>query len=122
VGSSTFHWRWPRHYQTTIRDGLPPWFMERPKPTLVPQRGEPDPAVRDLITKKLFKIRARGYVQPGYVRALTSFFSVPKGEEDIRLVYNGTKSGLNDCLRCGNAGSDVAWGSNLRHTTRDKLC
>jgi len=98
VGSSTFHWQWPQHYQTTIRDGLPPWFMERPKPTLVPQRGEPDPAVRDLITKKLSKIRAWGYVQPGYVRALTSFFSVPKGEDDIRLVYNGTKSGLNDCL------------------------
>ncbi len=69
-----------------------------PKSTLVPQQGEPDPSVRDLIKGKLSKNWARGYVQPGYVRALTSFFSVPKGQDDIRLVYNGTKSGLNDCL------------------------
>jgi hypothetical protein len=29
---------------------------------------------------------------------LTSFFSFPKGEPDIRLVYNGTQIGLNECL------------------------
>ena len=29
---------------------------------------------------------------------MTSFFSVPKGEEDIRMVYNATNSGLNDGL------------------------
>ena len=29
--------------------------------------------------------------------SLTSFFTVPKGDSDVRLVYNGTKSGLNDC-------------------------
>jgi len=34
----------------------------------------------------------------GHVRALTSFFTVPKGDRDVRVVYNGTKSGLNDCL------------------------
>jgi hypothetical protein len=32
------------------------------------------------------------------VRLLTDFFSVPKGLDDIRLVYNGTSSGLNDVL------------------------
>ncbi|KAL7559945.1 hypothetical protein ACA910_008267 [Epithemia clementina (nom. ined.)] len=26
------------------------------------------------------------------------FFAIPKGETDIRMVYDGTKSGLNDCL------------------------
>jgi hypothetical protein len=30
------------------------------------------------------------------VWSLTSFFSVPKGTPDVRIVYNGTKSGLND--------------------------
>jgi len=32
------------------------------------------------------------------VDSLTSYFSVPKGETDIRMVYDGTKSGLNDSL------------------------
>ncbi|KAL7565773.1 hypothetical protein ACA910_010211 [Epithemia clementina (nom. ined.)] len=27
-----------------------------------------------------------------------NYFSVPKGNSDIRMVYDGTKSGLNDCL------------------------
>jgi hypothetical protein len=29
---------------------------------------------------------------------LTSFFMVPKGDKDVQIVYNGTKSGLKDCL------------------------
>jgi len=32
---------------------------------------------------------------PGPVDSLTSFFAVPKGEGDIRTVYDGTKSSLN---------------------------
>jgi hypothetical protein len=47
---------------------------------------------------KLEKVRARGYLEEGHVHALTSFFIVPKGDRDVRVVYNGTKSGLNDCL------------------------
>lgn len=45
---------------------------------------------------KLRKVRKRRYVEPGEVFSLTSFFAVPKGVEDIRMVYDGTKSGLND--------------------------
>ena len=32
------------------------------------------------------------------MQSLTDFFSVPKGDDDIRMVYNGTSSGLNDVL------------------------
>ena len=45
---------------------------------------------------KISKVRKRRYVEPGEVFSLTSFFAVPKGVEDIRMVYDGTKSGLND--------------------------
>jgi hypothetical protein len=37
-------------------------------------------------------------MQPGEVQSLTSFFTVPKGDSDVRPVYNGTKSSLNDSL------------------------
>jgi hypothetical protein len=47
---------------------------------------------------KLLKVQERGYLQPVYFRALTLFFAAPKGEQDVRIVYNGTKSSLNDCL------------------------
>jgi hypothetical protein len=47
---------------------------------------------------KLEKVKTLRYIQPGTVTSLTFYFSVPKGETDIRMVYDGTKSGLNDSM------------------------
>jgi hypothetical protein len=47
---------------------------------------------------KLDKVLDRGYISPGWVASLTSYFAVPKGENDIRLVYDGSDSGLNEAL------------------------
>jgi hypothetical protein len=41
------------------------------------------------------KVRDRGYIMPRLVEPLTAFFGVPKGEDDICLVYDGSVSGLN---------------------------
>ncbi|CAJ1943751.1 unnamed protein product [Cylindrotheca closterium] len=40
----------------------------------------------------------RRYISKGVVVSLTSFFAVQKGDNDIRMVYDGTKSGLNDAM------------------------
>ena len=50
------------------------------------------------MVEKLDAVRKRKYIAPGHVTSLTNFFSVPKGQDDIRLVYIGTSSGLNDQL------------------------
>ena len=50
------------------------------------------------MVEKLSNIRLRGYISTGYVVSLTSFFSVLKGEDDIRMVYDATISGLNDAM------------------------
>jgi hypothetical protein len=50
-----------------------------------------------LIAPKIGKVRKRGYIKAGPIQSLIDFFDVPKGE-DIRMVYNGTSSGLNDPL------------------------
>ncbi len=34
----------------------------------------------------------------GLVQSLTSFFDVPKGTDDIRMVYNGTVNGFNESI------------------------
>jgi hypothetical protein len=62
-----------------------------------PQRT-PNPEDLKQMIKKLDKVLARGYISPGLVVSLTSYFAVPKGDQDIRLVYDGTSSGLNDAL------------------------
>lgn len=48
--------------------------------------------------KKIERVRRLRYMCPGAVHSLTSFFAVPKGEQNIRMVYDEMKSGLNDSL------------------------
>jgi hypothetical protein len=48
--------------------------------------------------QKLGVVRDRRYITPGFVKSLTSFFLVPKGQDDVHMVYDGTVSGLNDSI------------------------
>mmetsp|Transcript_18233 Transcript_18233/g.45137 ORF Transcript_18233/g.45137 Transcript_18233/m.45137 type:complete len:1296 (-) Transcript_18233:2196-6083(-) len=97
-GSRPFHWRWPKWYRNTIRDGLEIHLRSDVPEYKVPQRDEKDPTIKEAIKKKLAKVRYRRYIAKGAVVSLTSFFAVEKGEDDIRMVYDGTKSGLNEAM------------------------
>ena len=77
---------------------MPPWFKMPLPRWLIPQRLESNLALRKAMKEKLGKVRRMGYLAPGEVKSLTSFFAVPKGDSDIRMVYDGTKSGLNDAM------------------------
>jgi hypothetical protein len=50
------------------------------------------------ITDKLSNVTWKGYIGPGNVLSLTQYFAVPKGESDIRMVYDASVLGINDCL------------------------
>ena len=97
-GSRPFFWRWPKEYRHQIRDGLKLWIKHQLPKWQVPQRHESDALVRGYVRNKLITVRERGYIAIGFIIALTSYFSVPKGDDDIRVVYDGTKSGLNAAL------------------------
>lgn len=80
-----------------IRNGFPLWL----RPVAVNWRKpQPKPGAEklSLMKRKIQDIRDKGYVQKGNAKALIRFFEVPKGESDIRMVYGGTKSGLNAAL------------------------
>jgi hypothetical protein len=49
---------------------------------------------------KLLKALAMRYFEYGDVESLTQFFVVAKGDENTRMAYNGTSSGLNAHLWC----------------------
>lgn len=95
LGSRPFFWRWPREYMTIIRDGLHIWQIDPLPQWRVPQRKMPTPLMQAAVRRKLAGVRHKGYIKKGTVTSLTSLFAVPKGDDDIRLVYDGTKSGLN---------------------------
>lgn len=97
-GSTPFFWRWPPAARLLIRDGHPPWFLATPPTFLRPQRPERDSVMRDKVCRKLQTVCDKRYIAPGFVRGLTSFFAVPKGTSDVRMVYDASASGLNACL------------------------
>ena len=60
------------------------------------QRVTKDPAEFEMTKKKEYQVRSRRYIYGGTVLSLTDLFYVPKGQDDIRLVYDLTVSVLND--------------------------
>ena len=99
-GSSPFFWRIPdAQWLREMRDGVAPMWIGDPPAYRRRQRANLDEKQRAFETTKITKVRRRGYIAPtNGIKSLTSFFSVPKGEDDIRMVYDGTKSGLNAAL------------------------
>ena len=96
AGSRPFFWRWKPELQEEIRDGMMVCFLDAPPDYTKPQSKHRDPDTKALVEEKLQKVLDRGYLDNGEVIvSLTSFFDVPKGESDIRMVYDGTKCGLN---------------------------
>jgi hypothetical protein len=97
-GSQPFHWRWPTIYQQVIRDGLKVHFVSNKPSFKRPQAETKCPKMREQMRKKLDKVRRCRCIAPGFVSSLTSFFAVPKGSDDIRMVYDASVSGLNDSI------------------------
>jgi len=98
-GSRLFFWRWPVEARVWARDGLPIYHQPSRLPNYrTRQPPEPDPLVRTRVREKLDKFRGKRYVNCGTAMSLTPFFTVPKGDGDVRVVFDGTKSKLNDAL------------------------
>ena len=97
-GSYPLFWRWQPSILRDMRDGTELWKTGPLPTTKERQLMPPDKATAALVEDKLDKVRSKGYITKGLVRCLTHFFSVPKGEDDIRLVYDMSKSRLNDVL------------------------
>ena len=101
AGSAIFFWRWPADYQDTAREGLSPMFDGPPPQGMMGQPPYKDTKVRDQVKAKLQRVLDRGYIKIVDIEEIESLmymFHVPKGETDIRMVYDGTKSGLNEAL------------------------
>ena len=111
-GSSIFFWQWPARYKRALRDGTKLFVHWKHLPTFTdPQRLPKDPEIRDKLLKKVQVPRSKRYIVPGNVKSKTGFFPVPKGENDIRIVYDATACGLNRAL----------WSPNFYLPTIDSL-
>lgn len=101
-GSTLFFWRWPREIRKSARDGVP-IFIEGTLPSYrKKQIITRDKLKFDSLKKKIQKVIDRKYLAQIYVKSVINYFDVPKGENDIRIVYDGTKSKLNDAVWAPN--------------------
>jgi hypothetical protein len=79
-----------------MRDGTPLWFDPNMAPSYKrPQRSEKNPLLKVRDKEKLDKALNWRYFVVGLVKSLTTFCGVPKGEDDMRVVYDGSLPGLN---------------------------
>jgi hypothetical protein len=77
---------------------------ELPRNTAGTRLEEDERLLRAVILKKLTKVVVRRYVTVGLVLSLTNFFVVPKGKDNIRMVYEALQSGLNEAVWALNFG------------------
>ena len=94
------HLQFPLQYIGIARDGVPVFF-ERPGPTnKEPQPPLRDPEVRSGVRRKIEKVMHQRYMLKSGIelKSLIKYFSEPKGENDIRIVYDATAKKLNECI------------------------
>ena len=97
-GSALMFWRWHgREHQRTARLGVRVYVTDS-LPQYHKAQKAPDKESRTRVAEKLAKAIERDYITPGPVKSLTKYHAVPKGDNDIRMVYDGTGCGLNQAV------------------------
>ena len=99
-GLFSFFWRWQPEIKNDLRDGTSLWCIDSKLPNNKKKQKMPkDIGEFELMLEKIVKVRSRKYISKwGTISNLSHFFPAPKGEKDIRMVYDLTESGLNDAL------------------------
>jgi hypothetical protein len=102
-GSSLLFWQWSGAEQIQAAcDGRCIYVLGSPSCV---KRGKPvqfDPLFKSLVTAKVPTMVDHTYLEHESASSLLNYFAVPKGDSDIRVVYDGTLSGLNNALWCPN--------------------
>jgi hypothetical protein len=97
-GSFPLFWRWQPEVKLEMRDGTPQWIKGELPKFWKRQKAPKDPDTASKVAAKLHIPIAKRYISGGLVKSLTSYFNVPKGTDDIRMVYNLTACGLNEAI------------------------
>jgi hypothetical protein len=100
-GSRLHYYRFPIRYRRAARDGEEIRFETEGPSTKQRQPEISDPAVREVVRSKIKKVIRRRYMvstTEEFLKSLIKYFNVPKGEKDVRIVYDATASGLNNAV------------------------
>ena len=102
-GSSLFFWRWNGPEQIrAARDGIKIFVAAKLPMQRKKKAVRLAPGLQALVAAKLDVMTTRDYLETGHVSNTVHYFAVPKGDSDIRVVFDGTSSGLNETLWAPN--------------------
>ncbi|KAI2495940.1 hypothetical protein MHU86_18550 [Fragilaria crotonensis] len=104
-GSALIFWRWNGEEQrVAARDGMRSYILSSlPVGRKRLKKMKLSQNVRALVEDKIEGMKRRYYLESvGHVSNSLDYFAVPKGDEDIRVVFDGTSCGLNDTLWAPN--------------------
>ena len=103
-GSSIYFWRWSKPWQIIADEGLPPKIKGVFPSHMRPARRPKAEFFKPTLQKFTSFIR-KGYFDfnhMGFTKSLIDYFCVPKGTDDVRVVFNGTSSGINNTVWAQN--------------------
>ena len=82
-----------------VRDGTKAFIHQNWLPAYAkPQQLSKHPETCERVKQKVNGVCSWGYIKEGGVKSTAGFFDMPKGDSDIRMVYDATKSDLNAAL------------------------
>ena len=88
-GSRPFYWNWNDDKQIPMQDGIELWIREKMIPSWVKaQEALKDSETLLKVIDKLMIAWDKGYISMGIFKSLIFFFDVPKGLDDIRMLYD----------------------------------
>ena len=104
LGSRLLFWRWGSSAQHALLV-FKPW-VQSPLPHYFKRMVKPNKDLFPRYLDKLTDVTNKGYIKipsdQSIIKSLFDWFGVPKGDDDIRMVYNGTSCGLNQAVWATN--------------------
>ena len=94
-GSRPFFWNFDDEFILDAMYGNKPWIEEHLPRFQARQKPKENGDLAQLVASKFAKVRKLLYVKPTQAKSEIDCFWVPKGDDDLRIVYNGTSYGLN---------------------------
>ena len=121
-GSSLIFWRWNGLDQQNEAWFGTPIHVTGALPSYHRKQRPPSDNMLAQVGAKLSTVLNRGYFDLNApIASMSDYFAVPKGDSDIRMVYNGTSCGLNASLWAPNFWLPSSE-SALRLLTCDSYC
>lgn len=106
LGSTLTFWRWSREWQLSARDGFEPHILsDGLLPHNMKRASRPKAIIYNKMLSKFVRFIQRRYILPAVdseFKSFIAYFGVPKGDDDVCVVYNGTSCGLNDATFASN--------------------